>query len=157
MKKTRLFDFSFFAVLAALIVFFFLGILCFNWFYYEKKMLFGVLLLLLISAFLYILYVFVVKAPYLDQGGAHEKGLFIPRERLEVNAEYDIRFRESTYYLRDRETDYRALEGKELAASQIRVQATMANTRKLTEYMHTPMTPSKRFPLWSEMLNVAQR
>ena len=144
MKKTRLFDFSVFAVIAALIVFPFVIIFCFNMFHYEKKVFFGILLPVAAAGFLYIIYLFVWKAPYADKEGVHDKSLFIPRDQLEVISEYDVRFKEPVYYLRDRTTDYKGLEGKELAAKEIRVQATMANTRKLTEYTGTVLTPAKK-------------
>ena len=144
MKKTRLFDFSVFAVIAALIVFPFIIIFCFNMFYYEKKVFFGILLPVAAGGFLYIIYLFVWKAPYLDQEGAHYKSLFIPRDRLDLISEYDIRFKEPVYFLRDTSVDYKGLDDKELALKQIRVQATMANTRKLTEYSGNVMKPAAK-------------
>lgn len=144
MKKTRLFDFSVFAMLAALIVFPFLIVISYNMLRYENSIFFGILLPLVSLGFLYVIYLFVIKAPVLDQEGVRLKQLFIPKDRLEVLSEYDIRFKEPVYYLRDKEEDYSGLEGKALEAKEIRVQATMANTRKLTEYTGIVLTPTPK-------------
>lgn len=144
MKKTRLFDFSVLAILAVLIVFPFLTVISFNLFYYENSIFFGIFLIFVVIGFFYILYYFVWKAPYLDHEGAHCRNLFIPKDQLDLISEYDIRFKEPVYLLRDKSTDYRDLDDKALAQKQIRVQATMANTRKLTEYSGNVMSPAQK-------------
>ncbi len=144
MKKTRLFDFSVMAILAALIVFPFLTVISYNMLVYEKKIIFAFLLPLIVAGFGYILYFFVWKAPYVDKEGAHYKALLIPKDRLAIVSEYDVRFKEPVYYLRDTSIDYKGLNDKELSLKQIRVQATMANTRKLTEYSGNVLTPAKK-------------
>ena len=144
MKKVRLFDFSLPVFLAALLVFPLMIYAFYSMLVYQRLMLFAFLLPLLVAGILWLIYDFGFRAAVIDQDGAHYKKIFIPRDRLEIVSEYDFRFRESAYYLRDRAVDYRTDDPKELAARQIRVQATMANTRKLTEYMRTPLSPAKK-------------
>ncbi len=142
MKKHRLFDFSLPALLAALIVFPLMAYAFYAMYRYQHRVIFAVLLPLLLIGIGYLVYIFGFRAAVIDGDGAHYKKVFIPRDRLDIVSEYDIRFRESVYYLRDRTADYHSDDPKELAARQIRVQATMANTRKLTEYMHMPLAPA---------------
>ncbi len=144
MKKVRLFDFSVPALLAALIVFPVMVYAFYVMIRYQHVKIFYVLLPLLLLGIGWIIFDMVFRAAVIDADGARYRKIFIPRDRLEDVSEYDIRFREPVYYLRDRNEDYREGTPKELAAKQIRVQATMANTRKLTEYMHMPLSPVKK-------------
>ena len=144
MKKKRLFDFSIPALLAALIVFPVLVYAFWVMYAYQHRKIFLILLPLLLIGIGVLIYVFGIRAAVIDTEGAHFKKIFIPRDRLEIVSEYDIRFREPVYYLRDRSVDYTAGTFKEQDEKQIRVQATMANTRKLTEYMHAPLIPAKK-------------
>ena len=144
MKKVRLFDFSIPALLAALLVFPILVYAFYAMYVYQHLTVFIILLPLLLLGIGWLIFDMGFRAATVDAEGAHYRKLFIPRDRLEVVSEYDIRFREPVYYLRDRAEDYTTGTPKELDAKQIRVQATMANTRKLTEYMHMPLTPTKK-------------
>ena len=144
MKKVRLYDFSIWAVMAAAIVFPFLIYLCISMFVNEHLIFYGILLPFVLAGLGFLIYLFVIKAPILDQKGVRYKSIFIPRDKLQVLSEYDVRFKEAAYYLRDLDKDYRGLCGKELAAIEIRVQATLANTRKLTEYTRLTLSPAPK-------------
>ena len=144
MKKYRLFDFSIPAGLAALLVFPALLYFCFARYYYEGLFLYLPLFILFLAGILYLIYRFVFRAAILDNEGLHAGRLMIPRERLSVTTEYDVRFRESIFLLRDSSVNYAGLSDSELKEKQLRVQATMENTRKLTEYCRMVLTPAPK-------------
>ena len=144
MKKRRLFDFSIPAAVSALLVFPFLFYLLLGRYLYEGKWPFLIAAILLAAAFLYLLYDFVFTAPVLDEDGVHYKGLHIPRSELTVVSEYDARFKEPVYRLRNVTLNYRYMEEAERKANEIRVQATSANTAKLQEYTGSPLAPAKK-------------
>jgi len=144
MKKYRLFDFSIPAGLAALLVFPALLYFSFARYYYERLTIYLPIFILLLCGILYLIYRFVFRAATLDQEGLHFGRLTIPRERLLVVSEYDIRFRESIYLLRDSAADYSSLTDKEQKEKEVRVQATMGNTRKLSEYCRIALMPAQK-------------
>ena len=94
MKKVRLFDFSIPALLAALIVFPVLIYAFYVMYVYQHLTVFLVLLPLLLLGIGWLIFDMGFRAATVDAEGAHYRKLFIPRDRLEVVSEYDIRFRE---------------------------------------------------------------
>ena len=144
MKTTRLYDFSVPAAISAFLVFPFL-IFVFLSFYLNGSKIWGLIAAVLVFfAFLYLLYDLVFRAAVLDESGASFKNIFIPRSQLKVLSEYDARFKEAVYRLRDTAQDYSGLTRKELEKKEIRVQATHANTAKLQDYLNTPLSPARK-------------
>ena len=144
MKTVRLYDFSIPAVLSALLVFPFLFWLFLSFFLNAGRLWGLIAAVLLALSFLYLLYDLVFRAAKLDGSGASCGNVFIPRARLTVVSEYDSRFKEAVYRLRDTAQDYRGASDKELAQKEIRVQATHANTAKLQDYLNIPLAPAPR-------------
>ena len=139
MKK--LFDFSVGMVFCALISF---GVLlAFFFFHYRQGsgILYGILFLLTIAAFVWLVIHFVFRAATMEEGGVRYGRLFIPRENLRVRAEYSERFRESVYYLQDSRTNYSVLSQKEADKARIRVQATRGSRKKLEAYTGLELIP----------------
>ena len=144
MKRVHLYDFSVPAAICALFVFPFMIYFFLSFFLYNGKVWGLIAAVLVLAGFIAVIYTFVLKAAVLDETGASYKTVHIPRGQLTVVSEYDSRFKEPVYLLRDVTKDYRGLDEKELAGVQIRVQATQANTGKLTDYTEKPLSPAKK-------------
>ena len=144
MKAKHLYDFSIPMAVSALLVFPFVTYVCLARFILEGLWVFLILAVGLVTFFIYIIYRFVLRAAVLDEDGAHNSRVSIPRGQLTVVSEYDERFKEPIYLLRDVTKDYRFLDDKTRADKEIRVQATHGNTAKLTDYLEIPLEPAPR-------------
>ena len=105
---------------------------------------FGILFLLTAAALIWLLIRFVFRAAALREDGVRYRGIFIARDALRIKAQYDGRFHESVYLLRDSGRSYSFLSEKELAAVQIRVEATKWNRKRLEAYTGLSLPPAAK-------------
>lgn len=110
-----------------------------TYFYSGHKALYGVIFLLLIVSFLFVLTYFVILSPHLESDGIHQGVKFIKKDDMLCTAKYDLRFKEGVVIIRRRSLDYTELNGKDKKKKTIRVQATRANLHKLGLYLGHPL------------------
>ena len=140
----KLYDFS--AGFAAAAVFAFGLLLSFfaYHYFYGSGLIYGILFLLTAAAFIWLLVHFVFRAASLSEDGVRCRSLFIERARLTVFPEYDTRFNESVYRLRDAGAGKPPAFGKADKRTQITVEATPSNRKKLEAYTGKELKPAEK-------------
>ncbi len=143
--KKRLYDFSAaLAVLAIAAYGMMLGLFGYTFFGMGQKPIFGVVFVLLIVSFLFLVWYFVLLAARIEEKGIRQGSKWIAKEHIQCRTEYNLRFREGEIILRDKTLDYMEMNAKYRKKKEIRVQATPANLRKLGEYLGRALEMPKK-------------
>ena len=143
--KKRLYDFTVGLALAAVAAYGMMLVLFgYTFFSSGQKPIFAVVFVLLIVSFLFLVWYFVILAAQIGEEGISQGQKRIAKDRIQCRTEYNLRFREGQIVLRDKTLDYTEMNPKYRRKKEIRIQATAANIRKLSDYLGKELTRPKK-------------
>ncbi len=139
--KQRLFDFTLFTsiitISAYALLLFLFGYLSFVT---VRPAFFIVLFFLTLSTLIFILWLFVFRAPHIGDDAVRQGNIEIAKQNVVWDIYYNTRLREMKLRLRDKNVIYENLDAKRRKKKEIIVQATLGNMEKLSIWLDCDVT-----------------